>query len=82
MEVEKQVSDKDNGKGRIHWAPKCLAGLDSSNNQKVTQQCPQIEKQESHKHYFLPYRILGQPKPNELTHVIIHLHDFMNEDEG
>ena len=67
MEVEKQVSDKDNGKGRIHWAPKCLAGLDSSNNQKVTQQCPQIEQQECDKHYFLPNRILGQPKQNELS---------------
>ena len=67
MEVEKQVSDKDNGNGRIHWAPKCLAGLDSSNNQKVTQQCPQIEKQERDKHNFLPNRILGQPKQNELS---------------
>ena len=69
-------------KEEIHWAPKCLAGLDSINNQKVTQQYPQIEKQDSHKHYFLPNRILGQPRQNELSHIIIQLQDFMNEDEG
>ena len=36
-------------KEEIHWTPKCPAGLDGSNNQKVPQQGPQIENQESDK---------------------------------
>ena len=68
-------------KEEVHWTPKYPADLDSSNNQKVTQQCPQIEKQKTGKHYFLPNRFLGQPKQNELSHIIIQLHDFMNEEK-
>ena len=59
--------------------PKGLAGLDGSYGQQVAQPSPQIEKQEGGTRYFLPNRILGQPKQNELTHIMIHLHDFMNE---
>lgn len=69
-------------KEKVHWTPEGPAGLDSSNDQKVTQQCPQIEKQESDKHYFLPNRILGQPKENELCHIIIQPHDFANEEKA
>lgn len=69
-------------KEEVHWTLKCPAGLDSSNNQKVPQQRPQIKKQESGKHYFLPNRILGQSKQNELSHIIIQLHNFMKEDKG
>ena len=62
----------------IHGTPKCPAGLDGNNNQKVPQQGPQIENQESGKHYFIPNRILCQPKQNKLSHIIIQLHDFIN----
>ena len=69
-------------KEEVHWTPKCPAGLDGSNNEQVTYQCPQVENQESDKHYFFPNRILGQPKQNELSHIIVQPHDFMNEGKG
>ena len=69
-------------KEEIHWTPKCPAGLDGSNNQKVPQQGPQIENQESGEHYFFPNRILCQPKQNKLSHIIIQLHDLINAEKG
>lgn len=67
-EVQKQVSDKDRWARKTHTGLlSSPGGLDSGNDQNVTQQHAQIKKQENDKHCFPPNRIPCQLEQKNLT---------------